>query len=267
MVIRDEQLYKECFAASEHKKTITNSHLPFKNGYYVTEYGIILMVIFPSIYRLETEGWIAAQNYADLWYDSMTNFSDIPVSISRRLNLNDYEIFDPYCPDDDAYVSIGDYFDRFRDEAIVLLNEPLAHITKSDTGPVQTYTSEYAQKNMDLMLDEINSSKGKVLLAVKNKHAVGLIAGLIESKNNVDILTTRHPKRGVIKELAVLPEEQNHGIGEKLVKELEDFFSEESCEFVAADVFASNRSAIKFYERFRYVFRKNEMYKRTGGCR
>lgn len=265
MVIKDEQLYKECFAASEHKKTITVSHLPFKSGYYVTEYGIILMVICPSIYRLETEGWVAAQNYFDLWYDSMTDFADIPVSISRRLNLNDCEIINSSSPGDDVYVSIIDYFDRFRDETIALLNELQAHITKLDTEHVQTCTSEYSQKYIDLMLDEINSNKGRVLLAIKNNHAVGLIAGLIESKDNVDILTTRCPKRGIIKELAVLPKEQNHGIGEKLIKELEKFFSEQSCEFVAVDVFAPNHPAIKFYERFGYTFRNIEMYKRTGG--
>lgn len=264
MVIKDEQLYKECFEASKYKKTITFSHLPFKSGYYVTEYGIILMVIEPNIYRLETEGWVIAQNYFDLWYDSMTSFSDIPVSISRRLNLNDYEIINAPRSNDNAYIGIVDYFDRFRDEAVALLDELQAHITKLDTEHVQTHTSEYSQNYIDLILNEIYSNDGRVLLAVENQHAVGLIAGLIEAKDNVDILTTRCPKRGIIRELVVLPAKQNRGIGEKLIKELEKYFCKQSCEFIAVEVFAPNISAIKFYEQFGYTFRNIEMYKRTG---
>lgn len=94
MVIKDEKLYRECFAASLHKEQITLSHLPFKDGYYVTEHGIILKVVEPNIFRLETEGWVPAQYYFELWYDSMDDFSDIPPSIVQRLKLNDYKIVD-----------------------------------------------------------------------------------------------------------------------------------------------------------------------------
>lgn len=92
MVIRNTQLYEECYAAFEQKETISLSHLSFENGYYITEKGIILKVIVPNIYRLETDGWVRAQNYIDLWYDSMTDFSDIPIGISQRLKLDDYKI-------------------------------------------------------------------------------------------------------------------------------------------------------------------------------
>lgn len=92
MIIIDRQLYLECFSKSANQSTIINSHLPFENGYYITEYGIILMVIEPNIYRLDTEGWIPAQHYFDLWYDSTTDFSDIPTSVADRLKLSEYKI-------------------------------------------------------------------------------------------------------------------------------------------------------------------------------
>lgn len=60
MIIIDRQLYLECFSKSGNQSTIINSHLPFENGYNITEYGIILMVIEPNIYRLDTEGWVPA---------------------------------------------------------------------------------------------------------------------------------------------------------------------------------------------------------------
>lgn len=50
------------------------------------------MVIEPNIYRLDTEGWVPAQHYFDLWYDSTTDFSDIPTSVADRLKLSEYKI-------------------------------------------------------------------------------------------------------------------------------------------------------------------------------
>lgn len=85
-------LYKECFAASENQDLIQLSHLPFQNGYYITEYGVILMVKKPNIYCLEDDGWNPAQHYFKLWYDSMVEFSDIPSSIAERLGLSEYKI-------------------------------------------------------------------------------------------------------------------------------------------------------------------------------
>ena len=60
MIIIDRQLYLECFSKSAKQSTIINSHLPFENGYNITEYGIILMAIEPNIYRLDMEGWVPA---------------------------------------------------------------------------------------------------------------------------------------------------------------------------------------------------------------
>ena len=92
MVVKDENLYRECFEASANKERIKLSHLPFQNGYYITEYGIILKVVESNIFRLEAEGWVPAQQYFDLWYDSMTDFSDIPEDIVKHLKLDDYKI-------------------------------------------------------------------------------------------------------------------------------------------------------------------------------
>lgn len=87
MVFRDTELYKECFEASGHK-----SHPPFRNGYYITEYGTILMVKEYLIYRLEHDGWVRSQNFADLWYGSLDDFCDIPSAIADRFGLDKYGI-------------------------------------------------------------------------------------------------------------------------------------------------------------------------------
>lgn len=97
MVFKNTKLYKECFKVSPYQHKIQFSHLPFQDGYYITEYGIILMVRFPSIYRLNDNGWEPAQQYFDLWYDSMTDFADISEKIAERLGLDRYPI-KPYAP-------------------------------------------------------------------------------------------------------------------------------------------------------------------------
>ena len=60
MIIIDRQLYLERISKTANQSTIINSHLPFENGYNITEYGIILMAIEPNIYRLDMEGWVPA---------------------------------------------------------------------------------------------------------------------------------------------------------------------------------------------------------------
>lgn len=77
---------------SDRKNIVTHSHLSFENGYYVTEYDIILKVVKPNIFVLTTKGWDAGQNYYDLWYDSMTCFIDIPQNIVHELNLTTKEM-------------------------------------------------------------------------------------------------------------------------------------------------------------------------------
>lgn len=92
MIDKNLNLYMECFAASENQNLIQLSHLPFQNGYYITEYGVILMVKKPNIYCLEDDGWNPAQHYFNLWYDSMVEFSNIPDYIAERLELEKYEM-------------------------------------------------------------------------------------------------------------------------------------------------------------------------------
>lgn len=82
-------LFNRCFALSQHQDRIRCSHLPFQDGYYVTEYDIILMVLEPaSIYCLTAEGWEPHAGYAELWHDSYDMFSDIAPEIARELELD-----------------------------------------------------------------------------------------------------------------------------------------------------------------------------------
>ena len=85
-------LFNRCFQISEHKDTIKLSHLPFKDGYYVTDHDIVLRVIKPNIYVLTDKGFKQSQNYFSLWYDGMTEFVNVSDDIENELMLLDFPI-------------------------------------------------------------------------------------------------------------------------------------------------------------------------------
>ena len=90
MDTRFKGLFWRCFALSAHQSVIRNSHLPFEDGYYVTEEEEVLRVRNQNIYYLGVDGWSYCPPYIELWYDSMKDFSDIPESIVKELKLDEY---------------------------------------------------------------------------------------------------------------------------------------------------------------------------------
>jgi len=86
--VNTEGLYTTCFRKSEHQQIILNSHLPFEDGFYVTEYDVVLKVHNNTIYALTEKGWEQNQSFFKLWYDGMTNFADISPKMVEELGLN-----------------------------------------------------------------------------------------------------------------------------------------------------------------------------------
>lgn len=52
----------------------------------------MLMVRKPLVYVLTESRWENKQSYFDLWYDSMTDLTDIPDDIAAVLRLDEYKI-------------------------------------------------------------------------------------------------------------------------------------------------------------------------------
>ena len=92
MRLKINGLYDRCFGLSEHKATILYSHLPFEDGFYVTENDIVLKVSKPKIYALTEKGWSPAQEYFKLWYDGVDHFADIAPQVAGELALREKPI-------------------------------------------------------------------------------------------------------------------------------------------------------------------------------
>ncbi|MBQ1676371.1 MAG: GNAT family N-acetyltransferase, partial [Bacteroidaceae bacterium] len=60
------------------------------------------------------------------------------------------------------------------------------------------------------------------------------------------------PKEGRITELIVTSKTRNNGVGQILMKEMENYFKSVGCEYILVDVFAYNKNGINFYNKQGY---------------
>ena len=79
-----------------------------------------------------------------------------------------------------------------------------------------------------------------------------MIIGTIHQYGDFDYLDYKCPKRGVITELIVTKNIRSKGIGEELVKRIEEYYIAQGCEYVLIDVFANNNKALEFYDKNGY---------------
>lgn len=147
-------------------------------------------------------------------------------------------------------------------QVVNLLVELQEHLVSADNEKVQTIDDAYGEKYFVYLQRLVNKHDGTILLAVSESEVEGFIAGYIEPKDEIDIITNRCPRRGVISDLAVTAHRRGNGIGKNLMNAIESYFMEKNCEFVAVDLFAPNDTARRFYDSLGYTPRNIELYKR-----
>ena len=159
---------------------------------------------------------------------------------------------------------IRKYRIKYRKEAEELLILLQEHLVQVDGEQVQRMMPDYPDRYLDLVLTRVEKNSGIFLIALDDDAVIGLAAGIMEEKDDVDRLTNRCPIRGKMIELIVRPEWRGHGAGSALFRAMESFFTAQRCEFITIDVFAPNSGALRFYEKRGYRPRNIEIYKRIG---
>ena len=86
--------------------------------------------------------------------------------------------------------------------------------------------------------------------------------GTIPPYDEFDYLDYKCLKRGMIIELIVTNKVRSKGIGQKLIKKMEEYFKSENCEYIIVDVFAYNENGKKFYKSNDYHTRMETMLKK-----
>jgi len=149
-------------------------------------------------------------------------------------------------------MKIIEYSDKYLEDVRDLLVELEEYIISIDEDNLDQIHSEYKEKMALLDLEEVNNYNGKCYLAIENNKAVGLIMGCIPPYDEYDYLDYKCPKQGEITELIISKNVRNNGIGQQLMKKMEDYFKSINCEYVVVDVFAYNELAINFYRKQGY---------------
>jgi len=159
---------------------------------------------------------------------------------------------------------IREYAPKDKGEVITLLVQLQEHLVAVDDENVQMLTDRYRKEYLNYLFDELRDNNGILLVAENATTIIGLVAGVVEPKDKVDVLTNRCPIRGKVLELIVSKDHRSGGAGTALLQAMEDYFKKHECEYICVDVFAPNARAYAFYQNNDYSPRNIELYKRLG---
>ena len=160
-------------------------------------------------------------------------------------------------------MNIIEYSDKYLEDVRDLLVELEEYILSIDKDNLDQLHPEYRERMALIDLKNVQKNNGKCFLAIdKLDKAIGLIMGTIPTYDEFDYLDYKCPKRGMITELIVTNKVRSKGIGQKLIKKMEEYFKSENCEYIIVDVFAYNENGKKFYKSNDYHTRMETMLKK-----
>lgn len=161
-------------------------------------------------------------------------------------------------------MTVIEYDEKYREDVKDLLVELEEYIVSIDEDHLDIVGKDYREKLIDVDLKEINDYEGKCFLAVENDKVIGLIMGTIPPYDEVDYLDYKCPRRGKVTELVISKNVRSNGIGQELMKKMEEYFISKKCEYILIDVFAYNKNAIDFYDKQGYHNRMHTVIKKIG---
>lgn len=159
-------------------------------------------------------------------------------------------------------MEIIEYENMYLDDVKDLLVELEEYILTIDEDNLDQLHPEYRDKMAVLDLEEVKNNNGKCYLAIENGKAIGVIMGTIPPYDEYDYLDYKCPKRGEITELVVSKNSRGNGIGNLLLKKMEEYFKSVGCEYVIIDVFSYNKKGMNFYSKFGYHSRMNTVIRK-----
>jgi len=130
--------------------------------------------------------------------------------------------------------------------------DPLKHLCKGTK-----YSPKYALN----LVEKIKKYGGTIFLAYDDKKVIGCIAGIMEKQSKDDLLECVPTRAGRILELFVVKDERRHGIGQKLMQKMENYFQKKHCDLIRIEVFEPNKTAHNFYKKLDYGDRIVDMIK------
>lgn len=159
-------------------------------------------------------------------------------------------------------MKIIEYNDEYLEDVKDLMVELEEYIVSIDEDNLDQVGKDYKDKYIEYMLQDVKDNNGKVYIAVEDGKAIGVVAGIIVNYTEWDKLDYKCPKTGSVKELVVKHDSRAKGVGNKLLRKIEEYFKSINCDYVNLDVFAYNYNAINFYNKNDYHTRMHTLIKK-----
>ena len=144
-------------------------------------------------------------------------------------------------------MEIIEYKEEYLEDVKDLLVELEEYIISIDQDNLDQIHPEYRDKKAIFDLEEVKNNNGKCFIAIDNNAVIGLIMGIIRKYEEYDYLDYKCPKQGIITELIVSKSIRSNGVGQLLIKRMEEYFKNLGCEYILVDIFGYNDNALKFY--------------------
>lgn len=139
--------------------------------------------------------------------------------------------------------------EQYKNAAQDLLVELEDYLESLDQDHLEQVGADYREKMLQYDLADAKASGGMAYLAIEGDRVIGLIIGVIRVYDERDHLDFKCPPMGKITELVISKKYRGGGVGSLLLAQMEQFFRQKGCEYIAVDAFSYNSNALRFYEK------------------
>ena len=160
-------------------------------------------------------------------------------------------------------IDIRPYHSEDRSAISQLMTELQGHVVALDPlHRLKTVEDFDAETYVDHLLLQMKEVHGIILIAKEEDEIIGFVVGSIPPASEGENLDHYAAIEGKIDELVVSEKHRGKHVGLELIRELEQHFQKNGCEFIRVGCFAPNVGTHAFYEKCGYNDRYIEMLKK-----
>lgn len=160
-------------------------------------------------------------------------------------------------------MNIIEYNEQYSETVKDLLVELQTYLASLDKRDVLVLNDNYRDGYFAYVTEEVKKHNGKIFLAQLHDEIVGLVVCKIFQGGGEAEYTTSCPKVGFISDLIVTENIRSKRIGRWLLREANDFFKANKCEYTQLEVFSPNTDAFVLYKKLGFKVNCLYMSQRT----
>lgn len=162
---------------------------------------------------------------------------------------------------------IIEYAENHAEAVKDLLVELQTYLASLDKRGVIVLKDNYRDGYFAYVTEEVQKHNGKIFLSEHCGNIVGLVVCKIFQGGGESEYTTSCPKVGFISDLVVTEHMRGKRIGHWLLREANDYFKQNGCEYTQLEVFAPNAEAFALYKKLGFGINCLYMSQRTDELR